>query len=343
MSDHILESSPPGVVLVGHGPWGRNLARVLRELGALRAVVDRRAATLRAELPADVVVAASLTELAERPGLDLDAAVIATPAATHAAITLEALELGLDVLVEKPMALRLEDARTMERRARERGRLLMVGHLPLFHPAVESLLALVRRGELGAVRYVHSHRLNLGRVRREEDILFSFAPHDIALMLEIVGHDPRRVSASGGSWVAPPRADVTVTHLEFPGGVQGHVFVSWLHPSKEQRLVVVGDRGMAVFDDMAPVDKLVVTEASVALSETGEPEARSGERRAVPYDAEEPLRRECRHFLECCRTRATPRTDAAHGLRVLEVLDRARRELVSRAPATPLAADPGIF
>ena len=177
------------------------------------------------------------------------AVAIAAPAAHHASLARAALEAGKHVFVEKPLALTLVEAERLCQLAEQRDRCLMVGHLLQYHPAFIALRDLVNRGELGRLQYLYSNRLNLGKVRREEDILWSFAPHDLSMILSLVGQEPTEVSASGAYFLHRTIADVTTTHLAFPGGEQAHVFVSWLHPFKEQKLVAVGDRAMAVFDD----------------------------------------------------------------------------------------------
>src|SRR5690606_17150951 len=172
-----------------------------------------------------------------------------TPAETHHALALRALRAGIDVFVEKPLALTYDHGAELVEAARNLDRILMVGHVLEYHPAIVELRRLVQNGELGKVRYIYSNRLSLGKIRREENALWSFAPHDVAIMLRLVGQLPFQVTATGGSYVTPNIADVTVTDLLFDNGVRGHIFVSWLHPFKEQRLVVVGDKKMASFDD----------------------------------------------------------------------------------------------
>jgi predicted dehydrogenase len=202
----------------------------------------------------------------------------------------------------------------------------MVGHLLEYHPAVLRLRDLIDSGELGELRYIYSNRLNLGKVRREENILWSFAPHDIAIILRLVNAFPTGVAATGGSYLQPHIADVTVTNIEFPTGVRGHIFVSWLHPYKEQRLVVVGSKKMAVFDDVRKDAKLMIYGQGVEIV-NGEPVTRKNEGIAEKLESEEPLRLQCMQFLQSIRTRERPLTDGESGLRVLRVLDAAERSL----------------
>jgi len=202
-----------------------------------------------------------------------------------------------------------------------------------YHPGIARLLELVRGGELGKVQYVYSNRLSLGKVRREENILWSFAPHDIAIILRLMGAMPFQVAACGGSYVQPSIADVTVTHLLFDNGVRAHIHVSWLHPFKEQRLVVIGSRKMASFDDVAK--KLILYDQHVDVR-NGEPIPIKGDGLEVPYPADEPLRLECEAFLAAIMSRQHPLTDGASGLRVLKVLQAAQRSLVTNGEPVSL-------
>jgi UDP-2-acetamido-3-amino-2,3-dideoxy-glucuronate N-acetyltransferase len=221
--------------------------------------------------------------------------------------------------------------------AETRGRILMVGHILQYHPAVQALKSLVDRGELGKIQYVYSNRLNIGKIRREENILWSFAPHDISCILLLLGETPLEVSAHGGQYLQADVADVTLTTLSFAGGVKGHIFVSWLHPFKEQMLVVVGDQKMAVFDDVSKDRKLVLYRHRIDWIDRL-PVAHKAEGEVAPLDSGEPLRAECAHFLECLRTRGRPQTDGREGLRVLEVLAACQRSLNHNGAPVRLAA-----
>lgn len=327
----------PRVAVIGSGYWGKNLVRNFRELGVLAAVCDvteAGRATAR-ELAPDVPILGDVGELLAREGID--AVAIATPAETHHELAGAALAAGLDVFVEKPLALTYEDGARMVAAAEAGGRILMVGHVLEYHPAIAELKRLVDSGELGRVRYIYSHRLSLGKIRREENALWSFAPHDIAIILRLLGNTPFQVTATGGSYVTPNIADVTVTDLLFDDGVRAHIFVSWLHPFKEQRLVVIGDKRMASFDDVSK--QLVLYDQRVELRE-GQPVPVKGEGRQVPFDAAEPLRLECQAFLDAVATRRPPLTDGESGLRVLKVLQAAQRSLVMNGEpvALPMTA-----
>ena len=237
------------IAVIGCGYWGKNLVRNFSHLGALAMVCDNTPeglATAR-DLAPEAAVASSVEAAWEAP---VPGVVIATPAETHYALVKRALEAGKDVFVEKPLALTYDQGAQLVRLAETLGRILMVGHVLEYHPAILRLYSLVQQGVLGKVYYIYSNRVSLGKVRREENILWSFAPHDIAVILRLMGGLPFQVAAYGGSYVQPNIAYVTVTHLLFDNGVRAHIHVSWLHPFKEQRLVVVGSQQMASFDDV---------------------------------------------------------------------------------------------
>jgi predicted dehydrogenase/acetyltransferase-like isoleucine patch superfamily enzyme len=257
----------------------------------------------------------------------IDAVVIAAPAADHASLALAALEAGKDVFVEKPLALTVESAEQVVAKAKADDRILMVGHLLQYHPAFLELKRLVDDGALGQLRYLYSHRLNLGRFRREENSLWSFAPHDLSMLLALVGEQPDDVTAAGATYLTHHVPDVTTTHLSFPSGPRAHVFVSWLHPFKEQRLVVVGSAAMAVFDDLQPwAEKLRVYEHGVRWDH-GEPVPVKAEATPITLESAEPLRLECEHFLESVANRTAPRTDGDEAIGVLRVLAAAQAAL----------------
>jgi UDP-2-acetamido-3-amino-2,3-dideoxy-glucuronate N-acetyltransferase len=327
----------PAIAVVGCGNWGRNLVRNFAGLGALRAVCDADQAlrpALQAQYPG-LTVASSLDRLLDDP--DIRAFVVATPASQHAMHARQCLEAGKDVFVEKPLALDVKEARELADLAERRGRILMVGHLLRYHPGIRRLKALVAEGALGRIQYVYSNRLNLGRFRTEENILWSFAPHDISVLLHLLDEYPSHIQAHGASYLHPDRVDATVTTLQFPSGVAGHLFVSWLHPYKEQKLVVVGEQGMAVFDDVSAGQKLTLFRHTVEWVDRV-PVPRRADGCAVPVGNDEPLAVECRHFLECVRDRTRPLTDAREGIAVLEVLTACQQSLDAKAP--PPASSP---
>ncbi len=331
------------IAVVGMGAWGKNLVRNFHDIGALAAVCD---ASERAELacakeyPSVAFVRDYRTVLADP---SIRAVALATPAVTHFEMAKAALEAGKDVYVEKPLAIEVAHGEALVKLAEEKGRILMVGHILRYHPAVIRLKELIQQGVLGKIQYVYSNRLNIGKIRNEENILWSFAPHDISVMLALLDETPVRVSAQGGAYLNPHLYDVTLSQFEFASGVQGHIFVSWLHPVKEQRLVVVGSEHMAVFDDGAE-HKLVLYPHKVEWKNRV-PTAVKGEQQPVDIRKVEPLKEECLHFVHCVQTRTSPVTDGAEGLRVLKILDACQRalleggrvqvELPAEAPRTP--------
>ncbi|MCA9862068.1 MAG: Gfo/Idh/MocA family oxidoreductase [Thermomicrobiales bacterium] len=320
-----MSTTEPGTVaVVGCGYWGKNLVRNFAELGALRAVVEPTDSgrALAADLAPTARMCSSLTEVL---GSEIDGVVLATPAETHHEIAVQCLRAGKHVLVEKPLALTYTEGKDLVEVAAEERRILMVGHVLEYHPGIVALTKLVRDGVLGELQYVYSNRLSLGKVRREENILWSFAPHDIAVILRLIGAMPIEVLACGGAYVQPSIADVTVTQLLFDGGVRAHIHVSWLHPFKEQRLVVIGSQKMATFDDVAK--ELMLHDQRVDMR--GDmPVPIKGEGETVPYCRDEPLRLECLAFLEAMATGVPPLTDGVSGLRVLEVLNAAQHSLM---------------
>lgn len=319
----------PALALVGAGYWGKNLARNFRALDALHTLCDRDAAILggygegyeavRKTQDYDTVLNdASVTQVA-----------IAAPAVVHHRLAQAALEAGKDVFVEKPLCLDPAEARELIELAERRERVLMVGHLLHYHPCVIRLLEMVRTGELGRLCYISSNRLNLGKIRAEENALWSFAPHDISVILSLAGDTlPEQVRCTGEDYLTDGVADTTLTAFRFAQGLRAHIFVSWLNPFKEQKLTVVGTEGMAVFDDTKPwTEKLTVYRDYLTWTggKVPTPTKRAGE--AVAVEESEPLRNECRHFIECCRSRRSPRTDGAEGARVLQALQMAQRSL----------------
>lgn len=330
-----MTRSIQSVAVVGCGHWGRNLVRNFSALGTLAMVCEPSPSgrALASERAPGVPLVSDIEQVL-CPGIA--AVAIATPAETHHDLARRALLAGKDVFVEKPLALSYEEGAELVDLAESRGLMLMVGHVLEYHPAVVELLRLVRGGDLGKPQYIYSNRLSLGKIRREENILWSFAPHDIAVILRLAGTLPSQVIACGGSYVQAQVADVTVTHLLFDSGVRAHVHVSWLHPFREQRLVVVGDRRMASFDDIGK--KLILYDKRVDFPE-GQPMPHHGEGIEVSFDATEPLELECRAFLRAVEDRVPPLTDGPSGLRVLQVLQAAQRSLVLNGEPVHLSMD----
>lgn len=335
-------SNSPIIAVAGCGYWGKNIVRNMAEAGLLAAVCDHNPSLAQSMAEQYNVKALSWDQvLADKT---IGGVAIAAPAALHYSLAKAALLAGKDVFVEKPLSLRVEEAKELCNLADAGKSILMVGHLLHYHPAYLKLQEMVRGGALGRISYVYSNRLNLGKIRQEEDVLWSFAPHDISMILGLIGQEPDTVTATGSKVLHDRIADTVTAHLSFPGGAKGHVFVSWLHPFKEQKLVVVGDKGMAVFDDSQDwPGKLVIYPHTISWKD-GAPVPAKAEGQAVEMEVSEPLRNECQHFADCIASRSKPRTDGWEGLRVLSVLQRATHCLsssqVENEPEAPVF--PGV-
>lgn len=306
--------------LVGYGYWGKNLARNFAKEGVLKAICDFKAQNLKecASLYSELITTSSFAELLHQK---IDAIVIASPSSLHYSMAKEALLKGFDVFVEKPLALSLEEGEELVELACKRQKILMVGHILRYHPAIKKLKELITKGELGQIYYIYSNRLNLGKVRTEENILYSFAPHDISVILYLLDEFPERVFAKGGNYLNQKIADVTITNLDFKNNIKAHIFVSWLHPYKEQKLVIIGNKAMAVFND-AEEHKLILYPHLVEWK--GKDYAvLKREGKIINFPHEEPLKVECRHFIHCIKTRTQPFTDGKEGLNVLMILEKA--------------------
>jgi UDP-2-acetamido-3-amino-2,3-dideoxy-glucuronate N-acetyltransferase len=318
----------PKIAVAGMGYWGKNLVRNFSELGALSLVCDANIAveeTIKRDYPG-VRFCRDFSAVLSDPSIS--AVAFATPAVTHYDLAKAALEAGKDVYVEKPLAVEVGQGRELVELAEKRGRILMVGHILRYHPAIVKLQALIRNGELGKIQCLYSNRLNIGKIRTEENILWSFAPHDISVILALLDEQPQSVFCQGGAYLNHDVSDVTMSQFEFASGVHAHIFVSWLHPFKEQRLVVVGSEKMAVFDDTAE-HKLVLYPHKVEWKNRV-PTAIKAKAESVALAADEPLKVECQHFLDCISSRSTPLTDGKEGLRVLTILDACQRSLVRK-------------
>jgi UDP-2-acetamido-3-amino-2,3-dideoxy-glucuronate N-acetyltransferase len=314
------------IAVIGAGYWGTNLVRVFKELGVLKLVCDTNKKNLKTQsnnFPGIETTNSLIKVLQDK---NIDAVVISTPAATHYRITKLALLHEKHVFVEKPLALNSKEGKELLDLARETNRVLMVGHILCYHPAIIKLKRLIRSGKLGKIRHIYSNRLNIGKLRTEENILWSFAPHDISVILMLLEKEPINVIAYGGDYINNGIYDTTLTALDFGNGVKGHIFVSWLHPFKEQKLIVVGSRAMAVFDDLSS-EKLLIYPHKIRWKNGKIPIAVKAEHYAVKIKKKEPLKEEARHFIECVTGGKTPRTDAREALRVLKVLEIAEESI----------------
>jgi UDP-2-acetamido-3-amino-2,3-dideoxy-glucuronate N-acetyltransferase len=330
------------IAVVGCGYWGKNLVRNFAELGALRTICDSNYEVLSKLAPLYPGVNTETSFGKVLADKEIKGIVISSPAALHYSMAKQTLQANKDILVEKPLSLTIKEGEELVRLAEEKRKVLMVGHVLEYHPGVVKLKQLLDDGELGKIDYIYSSRLNLGKFRTEENILWSFAPHDISVILLLLDELPVEVSAHGGCYLHQNIADITVTTMSFASGVRAHIFVSWLHPYKEQKLVVVGDKKMAVFDDVAPQDKLLLYEHGIEWIDRV-PTPRKQEATPVKLDMAEPLKLECQHFLECMETRSKPKTDGGSGLRVLRVLDACQRSLQGKSESILLASTENSF
>ena len=316
----------PRVVAVGCGPWGRNIIRNLADLGALAALVNRRNADAVAHTYRVPVV--SFEEAITDPGIQ--AIVIAAPPLHHPWLATQALKSGKHVYVEKAIALASEQIRELCSLAAAVDRRLMVGHILQYHPAFLKVLELVRSGRLGRLLFIQASRMNLGRIRRkEEDVVWSLAPHDVSMLHALTEGEPRVVSAVAGYHLRADVADTVHAHLEFEGGIAAHLALSWYHPVKEQRLIVVGTEGMIVFDDAVPWERKLVLYRHTLEWHAGQPKAVQGAPEPIDVEPAEPLKEELQHFLGCIETGTTPRTDGFEALKVVQTIEHLRGAMVA--------------
>lgn len=332
----MLRTDRPQVAVVGAGHWGQNLVRNFYRLGAVRLALDDNPVILGRTLEANpgIAAAASWAEVLNDP--KVAGVALATPAVTHFPLAREALKAGKHVLVEKPLALSLAEGRELVELAASQELILMVDHLLQNHPAYRKLRELATSGALGRIRHIHSRRLSFGRLRTEEDVLWSFAPHDISMILGLMGRSPVQAAARGQGWISPGLADTAEVFLDFGGGATTGLSVSWINPVKEQKLVVVGEGKMAVFDDTKTwPEKLMLYPHR--LDWAGQtPVAAPSQGEAVELAEAEPLRLQCQAFIEAMSGQTLPVTDGQEGLRVLEVLAAASESMRSGGGLIPV-------
>lgn len=333
----LIAGRTPTVAAVGCGYWGKNVVRNFAELGALRAVSDADPDVAERMSKQYNVPARSLPEIINNA--EYDGIAFASPARLHVEHAGAALSAGKHVLVEKPMALSLPEGRALARLAKQRGRILMVGHLLHYHPVVLKLLEIVHSGRLGEIRHIHSNRLNLGKICMREDVIWSFALHDLSVILALFDAMPISVSVEADAILNPKISDIASIHMRFPEGETARIHVSWLHPYKEQRMSVIGSKAHAVFDDLVKWEnKLSIYEHRVE-ERNGRPEAVKADALHVQVEQREPLREECAHFLQSIASGTVPRTDTREALRVLSVLEAASQSLKIGRPVTPDSMD----
>ena len=334
-----------GIAVVGTGDWGANLVRNYASLPGARlvAVCDadpQRLAKAAAQYPG-VRAAATVADVARDP--DVQGVVVAASAVSHHSLAKALLEAGKDVYVEKPLTLEVGHAEELCRLAKAKGRILMVGHLLLYHPGVQYLKKAVTERAIGDLLYIYCQRVNLGKVRQDENALWSFAPHDLSVILHLIDLEPADVVARGSAFLQPGVEDVVFVDLRFPTGQTAHVHVSWLDPHKLRKFTVVGTQKMMVFDDMEPSEKIKVYDKGVdrvgqVVSYGDALTVRSGDILIPKISLQEPLKLECQHFVECVRERKRPLSDGIGGLRVVKVLDAAQRSL--KSGGQPVSIEP---
>lgn len=315
--------------IIGLGYWGKNILRNLYELNNVHVACDTNPEMIESrkqEFPS-LYYTRNYEDILYNP--KIKAVVIATPTHTHYNLTKRALIAGKDVLVEKPMALSVKEGEELVRITKEKRKILMIGHLLQYHPAIVKLSSIIQDGVLGKIYYIYSNRLNIGKLRVEENILWSFAPHDISVILMLLRQEPLNVESFGQDYLNKKIEDATLTILEFRHKVRAHIFVSWLHPYKEQKLVVVGAKAMAVFDDLTK-EKLLIYPHKIEWNDKKIPVAHKAKHYKIKVDNREPLKEELRHFIECIKERKNPRTDGYEGLRVLRVLEAAEKCLLKK-------------
>ena len=313
------------VAVIGCGYWGKNLVRNFSEIGVLKYVCDSDTDRAKEMGKMYSIEDKSFQDILKT---DVDGVIIAAPAKQHHKLARSSLKAGKHVFVEKPISLSVIEAENLCVIAKQQNKILMVGHLLQYHSAFFKLKEIVKKGKLGKLQYIYSNRLNLGKFRNEENILWSFAPHDISMILSLVEDNPVKVLSIGAAHLNKQIHDVTTTHLTFKNGIQSHIYVSWLHPFKEQKLVVVGDSGMAVFDDgLDWSEKLKIYPHQVDWVD-GLPQPKKAEFQVLKIKVQEPLKAECQHFLNCIQNGDKPLTDGEEGVNVLKVLDASQKSLL---------------
>lgn len=313
------------IAIIGVGAWGKNLARNLHEIGVLAMIVDPSDASAAIAQQYGLLHECSVDAALTSP--EIKAVVIATPAASHFTIASAALDAGKDVYVEKPISLSMNEGLFLAERARAVGCILMVGHLLQYHPAYQKLKELVASGELGEIQHITSNRQNLGTLRNEENVLWSFSPHDISMVLGIAGAAPVSVCAVGNDFLQPGIVDIYTSHIRFANGMMADISASWFNPDKVQKLTVIGSSAIAIFSDTLDWDqKLVVHKFTVEWT-GAKPRIVRGDTTAPAVPKGEPLRMEMEHFVDCITNRTPPRTDADEANRVLSVLQATQTSL----------------
>ncbi|HKB86741.1 MAG TPA: Gfo/Idh/MocA family oxidoreductase [Ignavibacteriaceae bacterium] len=322
-----------GLGIIGAGRWGINHVRTADQLlgNNLKYVCDfnPEASEKIKGISVDIPFTTKLEDVIENPRIN--AVIIATPAETHYELAKKALLNRKNVLVEKPITLISTHARELVDIAEQVDRKLMVGHVLLYHPAVEKIKKMIRENKIGPLQYIYSNRLNLGSIRSEENILWSFAPHDISVIQYLLESNPVYVDAKGAAILQPEIEDTTITYLSYKGNIHAHIFVSWLHPFKEQRLVIIGDEGMFVFEDSLKTDKLKFYPKGFRNID-GVLQKFDGDFEVIDFEQRQPLAEEQKHFFNSIINNKNPLTDGVHAVEVLEILEKAQSCLTAGRP-----------
>ncbi len=314
------------ICLVGAGAWGRNHVRTLNELNLLAAVVEKSPRVME-EIANQYPGINLFSDLDTAFDQHFDGFIIATPPNTHLELAEKIIRKGIPVLIEKPLTLNYEDALKLSEISSLNNHRTLVGHVLLFHPAIEKMKHLIEEGRIGDLQYIYSNRLNLGTIRSQENVFWSFAPHDVSIFQYFTESFPQLVTSRGGAFIQKGIHDITLTHLTYPGGVQGHIFVSWLHPFKEHRLVVVGSKGMLRFEDSAAGKPLLLYDKGVKW-EQGIPVNREGPTEKIPYESNLPLTEEIRYFEKILDGQPVDKATLASGLEVIKILELATESLM---------------
>ncbi len=336
-----MENHSFQLAIVGCGRWGINHIRTAYRIFGknLKYVCDvnQESAKRVEDISPEICFVTSFETILNCP--EVNAVIIATPAETHYQLAKRCLEANKNILIEKPITLFSYQGRELAQLAKKKDLTLMVGHLLLYHPGIRKIKEIINNGELGKLQYIYSNRLNLGSIRKEENILWSFAPHDISLLQYFIEDDPLEVDAKGGVFVQPGIHDVTLTMLRYPRNICAHIHVSWLHPFKEHRLVIIGDKSMVVFEDSRKENKLLLYAKGFDWI-NGEPHKRDGDYQVISYSMDEPLKLEQEHFADCVINKKTPLSDGNNGIKVLEILEQAQARLENRKVQKNLEEEP---
>jgi predicted dehydrogenase len=314
------------IAVVGCGHWGKNLVRNFSALGALCSISDPSSEIADQYASQYNVKKSSFTEIINDP--NIKGVVLAVPAHLHASMAIEAMNKNKHVFVEKPLGMNEGEAESMITTAHKNKVRLMVGHLLQYHPIFKTIKEYVGAGKIGQINYMYSNRLSFGKVRTEEDVIWSFAPHDISMILSLTSQEPEYVSTNATSILQKNIVDTATIHLQFKSGLKSHISVSWLHPYKEHKLVVVGQSATLVFDDTKPWHEKLVLYPYEVVSSKNLINLQNSSVQYVKVTEEEPLKNECQHFLDVVEKEMQPLTDGAEGLRVLKVLSAASRSQI---------------